>query len=138
MSSEDDSTNALEIYQFKIALKCSKPQIWRRIQVPEYFSFFDLNVAIEDIFKIQSSIHLHKFRMVDSKRFFFKSSFQLDEYIGIANGALADYCIILPENETKTADQFSIIRSKCIYTYGSNSEWVSFTFICMKCDFRFT
>lgn len=134
MSSKDGSTNALEIYQFKIALKYNRPQIWRRIQVPEYFSFFDLHVAIEDLFKIKSSSHLHKFEMVQSRRFFipFNGNFQLDEYIGIPIEALADYCNILPEKETKIGEQFSIIRSKCLYTYGFNSERVSFVFIYNK------
>ena len=36
------------VYQFKITLKGSKPSIWRRIQVPENYSFWDLHVAIQD------------------------------------------------------------------------------------------
>lgn len=36
------------IYQFKILLQGSKPPIWRRIQVPASYSFYELHVAIQD------------------------------------------------------------------------------------------
>jgi len=36
------------IYQFKILLQGSKPPIWRLIQVPESYSFYDLHVAIQE------------------------------------------------------------------------------------------
>ncbi|MBA7536362.1 hypothetical protein ES705_28625 [subsurface metagenome] len=38
----------INIYQFKISLKRIKPSIWRRIQVPENYSFLNLHVAIQD------------------------------------------------------------------------------------------
>ena len=37
-----------KVYQFKISLKEIKPPIWRRIQVPDTYSFWDLHVAIQD------------------------------------------------------------------------------------------
>ena len=36
------------VYQFKITLEGAKPPIWRRIQVPETYTFWDLHVAIQD------------------------------------------------------------------------------------------
>ncbi len=36
------------VYQFKITLQDTKPPIWRRIQVPETYTFYDLHVAIQD------------------------------------------------------------------------------------------
>lgn len=36
------------VYQFKITPKDTKPPIWRRIQVPATYSFWDLHVAIQD------------------------------------------------------------------------------------------
>ncbi|HPP37607.1 MAG TPA: plasmid pRiA4b ORF-3 family protein, partial [Thermosynergistes sp.] len=36
------------VYQFKITLRDIKPPIWRRIQVPETYTFWDLHVAIQD------------------------------------------------------------------------------------------
>ncbi|HPL29878.1 MAG TPA: hypothetical protein PLG21_17660, partial [Anaerolineae bacterium] len=36
------------VYQFKIVLEGVEPPIWRRIQVPEIYTFWDLHVAIQD------------------------------------------------------------------------------------------
>ena len=54
-----------QVYQFKIALKGIKPPIWRRIQVPETYTFWDLHVAIQDIVG-WSDYPLHEFEMVNS------------------------------------------------------------------------
>lgn len=48
------------VYQFKITLKDIKPSIWRRIQVPESYSFWDLHVAIQDAMGWFDE-HLHAF-----------------------------------------------------------------------------
>jgi hypothetical protein len=46
------------VYQFKITLKGSDNPIWRRIQVPETYTFWDLHVAIQDVMGWQD-YHLH-------------------------------------------------------------------------------
>ncbi len=51
-----------QVYQFKISLRGIKPPIWRRIQVPETYSFWDLHVAIQDSMG-WSDCHLHQFEM---------------------------------------------------------------------------
>ncbi|MEA3523649.1 MAG: plasmid pRiA4b ORF-3 family protein [Campylobacterota bacterium] len=48
------------IYQFLITLEGIEPTVWRRIQVPEAFSFWDLHMAIQDAFGWTNS-HLHEF-----------------------------------------------------------------------------
>jgi hypothetical protein len=53
-----------QVYQFKITLKGTKPPVWRRIQVPETYSFWDLHVAIQDAMG-WSDYHLHLFEMVN-------------------------------------------------------------------------
>jgi hypothetical protein len=50
------------IYQFKIELQGITPTIWRRIQVPETYSFWDLHVAIQDATG-WLDYHLHLFRI---------------------------------------------------------------------------
>ncbi len=50
------------IYQFKITLQDISPAIWRRIQVPENYTFWDLHVAIQDSMGWTDS-HLHAFRI---------------------------------------------------------------------------
>lgn len=48
------------VYQFKIALEGISPPIWRRIQVPETYTFWDLHVAIQDAMG-WLDYHLHEF-----------------------------------------------------------------------------
>lgn len=52
------------VLQFKITLLESKPQIWRRIQIPEQYSFWDLHVAIQEAMGWTDS-HLHAFEVMD-------------------------------------------------------------------------
>lgn len=49
-----------QVYQFKITLKGIKPPIWRRIQVPETYTFWDLHVAIQNAMGWED-YHLHEF-----------------------------------------------------------------------------
>lgn len=50
------------VYQFKITLVETNPPVWRRIQVPESFSFYDLHVAIQDAMG-WLDYHLHMFEI---------------------------------------------------------------------------
>ena len=51
------------IFQFKIALYDTSPPIWRRIQVPGSYSFWDLHVAIQDAMGWEDC-HLHEFEII--------------------------------------------------------------------------
>ena len=51
-----------QIYQFKITLKETHPPVWRRIQVPSTYTFWDLHVAIQDAMG-WFDCHLHEFRI---------------------------------------------------------------------------
>ena len=50
------------VHQFLIVLKGTDPLVWRRIQVPEAYSFWDLHVAIQDAMGWRDC-HLHEFRL---------------------------------------------------------------------------
>jgi hypothetical protein len=50
------------VYQFKIVLNNTKPIVYRVIQVPEYYSFYDLHVAIQDALGWMD-YHLHGFQV---------------------------------------------------------------------------
>lgn len=50
------------IYQFKIELQEITPTVWRRILVPETYSFWDLHVAIQDAMG-WLDYHLHAFQI---------------------------------------------------------------------------
>ena len=55
------------VHQFLIVLPNTDPLVWRRIQIPESYSFWDLHVAIQDAMG-WLDCHLHEFRVVlDSK-----------------------------------------------------------------------
>ncbi|MCK4797538.1 MAG: plasmid pRiA4b ORF-3 family protein [Spirochaetes bacterium] len=53
------------IYQFKITLNDITPPIWRRIQVPDTYTFWDLHVAIQDAMG-WLDCHLHEFYLRDN------------------------------------------------------------------------
>jgi len=54
------------VYQFKITLCGTRPPIWRRIQVPESYTFYDLHVAIQDAMG-WLDYHLHMFEVEDKE-----------------------------------------------------------------------
>jgi hypothetical protein len=57
------------ILQVRIELLGIEPPIWRRIEVPESCSFWDLHIAIQDAMGWSDS-HLHQFRVVGSEAVF--------------------------------------------------------------------
>lgn len=59
-------TKPEHVCQFLVVLPNTDPLVWRRIQVPESYSFWDLHVAIQDAMGWKD-YHLHEFVVVDSK-----------------------------------------------------------------------
>ncbi len=55
---------AEEVFQLRISLVGITPPIWRRIQVPTSYSFWDLHVAIQDAMG-WLDYHLHEFIVAD-------------------------------------------------------------------------
>lgn len=53
------------VHQFLIVLSGTNPLVWRRIQVPQRYSFWDLHVAIQDAMG-WLDYHLHEFRLLDA------------------------------------------------------------------------
>lgn len=52
------------VRQFLVVLHESSPLVWRRVQVPAAYSFWDLHVAIQDAMGWEDR-HLHQFRLPD-------------------------------------------------------------------------
>ena len=52
------------VFQFKVTLQAILPPIWRSIQVPGNYSFWDLHVAIQDAMGWWD-YHLHAFRVAN-------------------------------------------------------------------------
>ncbi len=103
------------IYQFKITLKRIKPPIWRRIQVPGTYTFWDLHVAIQDVMG-WLDYHLHHFEIINP-------STGVKEEIGIPDEDFGWGRIILPGWEQKIAKYFSIDNDKAEYIYDYGDNW---------------
>ena len=57
---------AEHVIQLLVVLPNTDPLVWRRIQVPETYSFWDLHIAIQDAMGWWD-YHLHEFELVDSR-----------------------------------------------------------------------
>ncbi len=101
------------VYQFKITLEGIKPPIWRRIQVPETYTFWDLHVAIQDAMGWED-YHLHEFEVVNP-------STGLKENIRIP--AEASGTEVLSERKQKIADYFSMENRTASYVYDFGDGW---------------
>jgi len=89
------------VYQFKITLKGSKPPIWRRIQVPETYTFWDLHVAIQNAMGWGGG-HLYAFEMrhpVTGERMTIKTIYEDDLFLGRE---------VISEHVQKIANWFSM------------------------------
>lgn len=53
-----------QTFVFKVTLRHTKPAIWRRIEVPATYTFWDLHVAIQDAMGWLGH-HLHQFHVED-------------------------------------------------------------------------
>ena len=103
------------IYQFKLTLRGLTPLIWRRIQVPENYSFWDLHVAIQDSMGWFDS-HLHQFEMNDpntNEETTIITPFQEDS---------SDEDMVL-EQQAKIKEYFSNTNTNAIYTYDFGDSW---------------
>lgn len=105
------------VYQFEITLKGAEPPIWRRIQVPETYSFWDLHVAIQDAMGWED-YHLHQFEMVDPSTGTKVEIGKPDEEFGFEWGRK-----VLPGWKQKIADYFSMENRLADYIYDFGDNW---------------
>jgi len=103
------------IYQFKILLQGSKPPIWRRIQVPASYSFYELHVAIQDSMGWYDC-HLHEFVMKTPTSL-------MEDRIGIPDDDGWEDDGVLPGWETELLPYFSLENPKAEYMYDFGDGW---------------
>jgi hypothetical protein len=108
-----------KVYQFRIALKDIKPTVWRRIQVPETYTFWDLHVAIQDVMG-WFDCHLHQFKMLEPV-----TRAKVD--IGIPDED--DDYEILPGWRQKIQDFFSPDNKTAFYIYDFGDNWTHTIFL---------
>lgn len=105
-----------KVYQFKITLKGINPPIWRWIQIPETYTFWDLHLAIQIAMGWENS-HLHKFEMLHY-------STGKKVWIGTLTEKAKDLGQeIISEHEQKIADWFSMKNRIADYTYDFGDKW---------------
>tara|TARA_R110002050_G_scaffold298334_4_gene461498 strand:+ start:1617 stop:2210 length:594 start_codon:yes stop_codon:yes gene_type:complete len=102
-----------EIYQFKITLKYSNPPIWRRIQVPDSYTFWDLHGAIQDAMG-WLDCHLHEFVVLDPET-------PRPVHIGVPDETTEDK--VLSGREEKLSSYFSLKNNKAHYDYDFGDNW---------------
>lgn len=103
----------MNIYQFKIILSGIEPGIWRIIDVPESYSFWDLHVAIQDSMG-WLDYHLHEF---DPETNTAESS----KRIGIPDGPGDES--IYASWEIKISEIFKKVGETVVYSYDFGDGW---------------
>jgi len=105
------------VLQFKITLLETDPPVWRRIQVPEYYTFYDLHVAIQDAIGWLDS-HLHDFKIQPRRRacldIRIESPFALDDLEEAAP---------LLTTEVAVADFIQEPGDRALYAYDYGDDW---------------
>jgi hypothetical protein len=103
------------LLRFMIALRDVEPLVWRRIEVPSTYSFWDLHVGIQDAMGWQD-YHLHAFRVRDLQ------SGDVEE-IGIPDpdGFGPDF---VAGWERQIADYFRQVGDAAEYEYDFGDGWV--------------
>jgi len=101
------------IYQIRISLVGLAPPIWRSIQIPADYSFWDLHIAIQDAMG-WSDNHLHEFR-------FYSPIKKKMERIGPAGVEQPEGVLVEWE---EPLDEYMFIRNPSgIYRYDFGDSW---------------
>lgn len=105
-----------QVFQFKIELQEITPTIWRRIQVPSNYNFWDLHVAIQDAMGWQDS-HLHHFEMKGKGK-------QKAIHIGIPDfDRMDDLESVFPGWEIPVFMYFKELGVEAKYLYDYGDSW---------------
>jgi hypothetical protein len=109
--------NFEKVYQFKLSMKGITPQIWRRIQVPENYTFFDLHKAIQAVMD-WDDYHLHEFEMPNPKiGILQRIGTECDDF------EIFDESPPVPEKKTKLSDYFTLENKAALYRYDFGDNW---------------
>jgi hypothetical protein len=66
------------VFQFKITLLGTQPPIWRRLQVPGSYTFYDLHVAIQNAMGWSDS-HLHVYEIGEKRKVCIESPYAVED-----------------------------------------------------------
>lgn len=105
------------VFRFMVTLRDVDPPVWRRIEVPGRYTFWELHVAIQDAMGWSDS-HLHAFRVPDP------DGGGVAE-IGIPDEEPAeDGVVFLPGWERAIADFFRNPGDRAEYEYDFGDGWI--------------
>ena len=107
-------TQVREVLQFKVALTEVRPVVWRRIQVPAGYTFWDLHVAVQDAMG-WLDYHLHEFTIHLPDQ---------DVRIGIPDEDGLDDEPVLPGWEVPVARYFGASIKTADYCYDFGDNWL--------------
>lgn len=118
MSMRSIDWQRLTVYQFLIVLSGTDPLVWRRIQVPEGYSFWDLHVAIQDSMGWED-YHLHEFQLARPAELRGKRI----EFVGIPDDDPYDGKQWRPSWKVWIGDYFDFNSQPALYTYDFGDDW---------------
>jgi hypothetical protein len=102
--------------QFKVQLRDIRPAIWRRIEVPAGYTFWDLHVAIQDAMG-WLDYHLHIFRLRDPLT-------KEESQIGIPDpDPFVDEPDVLPGWEIPVIQYLKEAHDRAAYEYDFGDGW---------------
>ncbi|CAN5906795.1 hypothetical protein BH11BAC7_BH11BAC7_22270 [soil metagenome] len=97
-----------KIFQFKITLQNSDPKIWRRFQVKDSISFYELHLVIQNVMGWTNS-HLYQF--IHNK----------NQFIG--NPEMNDWAEMTDAGEINLSEIFTKAKMKMRYEYDFGDGW---------------
>jgi hypothetical protein len=104
------------VLQFKVTLNWAKPAVWRRIQVPESYTFWDLHCAIQGAMGWWNC-HLHAFSLSPKG----SKNAQMTR-IQVPSPAM-DFVGDLDESKEPLTQWFPGRGKQCLYTYDFGDTW---------------
>ncbi len=106
-----------QVFQFKVELQGIEPKIWRRIQVPVDYNYWDLHVAIQDSMG-WLDCHLHHFEIKGKGK-------RKVAHIGIPDlegfGELQE---VFPGWEIAVIAYFNALGAEAMYKYDYGDGWL--------------
>ena len=109
-----------KVLQFKITLKDSDPAIWRRIQIPDEYTFYQLHTAIQEAMGWKNH-HLYEFKLqlinADKNN---KDTLRIGFLFN--DGAFENELPLLDDKKNKVSDYIES-HQKMLYTYDFGENW---------------
>lgn len=111
-----NTTEKRRVLQFMIILRDSEPVIWRRIQIPSDYNFWDLHVAIQDAMGWQD-YHLHQFQIKGKRK-------RIEAFIGIPDfRKIQEFKEVIPGWEIPVKEHFNDLGVTAKYLYDYGDDW---------------